>query len=212
MTRTETSLADALTQVPVVAVLRGLAPDEACALATAAIEGGLRAIEITMDSPGAAESISRLAATAAPGVAIGAGTVVTPADLDAATEAGAAFAVAPHLDLALLATAVTRRLPMVPGVTTPSELHAAVAAGAAFVKLFPAGALGVGYLSALRGPYPSVPLMASGGISVEQIGQWLAAGATAVGIGQSGLAAQPEAMRSRAASAVAASRAATLKM
>lgn len=198
-----TSLTDALAQVPVIAVIRGLAPEPACALAAAAVAGGLTAIEITMDSPGAAESIRRLTQTC-PGAAVGAGTVVTTGDVDAAASAGAVFAVAPHLDSAILRAAEQSGLPMIPGVSTPSELHTAVAAGAAFVKLFPAGALGIGYLSALRGPYPAVPLMVSGGIAVEQIADWLAAGATAVGVGQSGLARTPDGMRTRAAAAVAA--------
>lgn len=208
MSRGDTRLVDALALVPVIAVLRGQETQEACALAIAAMSGGLKVIEVTMDSPGAAESIRRLAESAPPGVAIGAGTVVTLTDLDAAAAAGAGFAVAPHLDPALVTAAEEMGMSMVPGVASPTELHAAVTAGARYVKLFPAAALGLGYLSALRGPYPTVPVMVSGGIAVEQIGLWLAAGATAVGIGQSGLARTPDGMRSRAAEAVAAARAA----
>jgi 2-dehydro-3-deoxyphosphogluconate aldolase/(4S)-4-hydroxy-2-oxoglutarate aldolase len=202
MSASRATLAEAVRDVPVVAVLRGLATERAAELAAAAVSGGLRAIEITMDSPGAPEAIRRVATTAPSEVAVGAGTVVTRGDLEAAIAAGASFAVAPHLDLEILEAGRAAGLLMVPGVATPTELHTAVGAGAGFVKLFPAAPMGFGYVSALRGPYPEVPLMVSGGITVEQVVGWLDAGASAVGIGQSGLAAEPSAMRRRAAEVV----------
>lgn len=186
------TLAAALHAVPVIAVLRGLAPDDATAVGLAAAAGGLRAVEVTMDSPGAGDAIAALVAAAPTGVAVGAGTVVSAADLEHAVTAGARFLVSPHLDGDLVRRAAALEVPFIPGVASPTELHAAVAAGASMVKLFPAAALGQGYLAALRGPYPQVAVMVSGGIAIDTIASWLQAGATAVGIGMATIDRHPD--------------------
>ncbi len=196
--------AQALDAVPVIAILRGLGPSDAVALGGAAAAGGVRCVEITMDSPGAVDSIGGLVAAVPTGIVVGAGTVVTLGELDAAVAAGATFVVAPHLDVAIVHAAVERGVAMVPGVATPTEMHAAMAAGAAMAKLFPGAALGVAYLKALRGPYPDVPVMVSGGVTVANVGEWLAAGATAVGLGISALGNDVASVRASAAAVVAA--------
>lgn len=182
-----TAFAVAVRDVPLVAVLRGLSAGAATAVGQAAVRGGLRAVEVTMDSPGAAEAIAALVAAVPAGVAVGAGTVVTDTGFDRAVAAGAQFLVAPHLDAGLVGRAAAADIPFVPGVVSPTELHAAVAAGAPMVKLFPAAPLGPGYLAALRGPYPDVEIMVSGGVAVHAVTGWLRAGATVVGIGLHGL-------------------------
>lgn len=172
-------------ELPIVAVLRGREPRTTVALAHAAFDGGLTAVEITMDSPGAADAIAQVAAEGPTGSAVGAGTIRSVADLDAAVDAGATFVVAPHLDVAVVEHALGRAVPIVPGVVTPTELITAFAAGAAMVKLFPAGPLGTSYLQALRGPFPDVPIMVTGGIELPEAGAWISAGATCVGVGSS---------------------------
>lgn len=177
-------LIGALGAAPVVAIARGLDPDRLVPAAHAALDAGIRVIEVTMDSPDAAASIAALAGpVAAQGGCVGAGTVVSEADLAAALEAGAAFCVAPHLDTGLLASATTRGVPFVPGVVTPTEVAAALSAGAEMVKLFPAGSLGPGWVRALRGPYADLQVLVTGGIGPSEVGEWLSAGATAVGLG-----------------------------
>lgn len=168
---------------PAVAVLRGLDAVAAHRFAEAAVAGGLPAVEVTMDSPGAPDTIASLRASLPAGVAVGAGTVVTETDLAAAHGAGASFFVAPHLDEAIVAAAVALGLACIPGVASPTELYRAVGAGAAMVKLFPASALGTGYLRALRGPYPDVAVMVSGGVTIDAAADWWRAGATVVGLG-----------------------------
>lgn len=192
----------ALEDLPALAVLRGLHLETAVAVGRAAVASGLRAVEITLDSPAAFDAIAALAGAVGDGAAVGAGTVVEPEDVDAAISAGATFLVAPHVDLEVLARAVAAGVPMLPGVATPSELHAAERAGASMVKLFPAAALGIPYLRALRGPYPRVPILATGGVTVEAAADWLDAGATAVGLGTATLGTRPDQVSERVTSLV----------
>jgi Entner-Doudoroff aldolase len=198
-----TALRAALDAVPLIAVLRGLGPDAAVPLGVALAAGGLRAVEITLDSPDAAVSIKALVDALDASVVVGAGTVVTTHELAAAVGAGAQFTVSPHLDEEVVLAAHAHGVAVVPGVGTATELHRAVAAGATMVKLFPAGALGVDYLAALRGPYPDVPIMVSGGVGIDRIADWLSAGASAVGLGASAFTrdASPEAAAARAVAA-----------
>lgn len=118
-----------------------------------------------------------------PGAYVGMGTVRSVSDLDTAVGAGARFVVSPHTDVDLIRAAVDRGLEAVPGAMTPSEVVAAVDAGATAVKLFPASHLGPGYLSALRAPLPDVPFIATGGIGLTDVGEWIAAGAVGFGVG-----------------------------
>jgi 2-dehydro-3-deoxyphosphogluconate aldolase/(4S)-4-hydroxy-2-oxoglutarate aldolase len=118
-----------------------------------------------------------------PSALIGAGTVLEIAELDAACDAGAKFLVSPHFDPALLDRARERGVPYLPGALTPTEIVRAWKAGASCVKLFPGSAVGPGYVKAIRGPLPDVPLMPTGGVDEKNLGEWLKAGVVAVGMG-----------------------------
>lgn len=144
---------------------------------------GVRAVECTLDQPGAMQAVQRLRERRRDGELVGAGTVTTAQQVDALVDIGVDFAVSPHLDEDLLAHAVDVGLPLLPGVLTPSELARAVTLGAPAVKLFPAGPMGVGYLSAVRGPFPDVAVIPTGGIAVADVPMWLDAGAVCVGLG-----------------------------
>lgn len=193
----------------VIAIARGLPaallPDVAAAL----LAGGVRAFEVTLDSPDALDGIAAVAAVAsAPGsdrLVIGAGTVLSIEEAAAALEAGARFLVMPHTDDRLVAWAAERGVPAFPGAMTPTEIVRAWRAGAAAVKIFPAGALGPSFVREVRGPLAGIPLVPTGGINAENAGAFLAAGAVAVGAGGwltgSG---DPATIRQRAAALVAA--------
>jgi 2-dehydro-3-deoxyphosphogluconate aldolase / (4S)-4-hydroxy-2-oxoglutarate aldolase len=144
---------------------------------------GVRAMEVTLDQATSLDALGRLAAHAPSDMRIGAGTVMTPEHLDAASEAGATFVVCPHLDLELVRRAANRHVDILPGVTSSTEVATALAAGVATLKLFPAGPLGPDYLRALRGPFPQAAFVPTGGIRAEQVAAWLEAGAAAVGLG-----------------------------
>jgi 2-dehydro-3-deoxyphosphogluconate aldolase/(4S)-4-hydroxy-2-oxoglutarate aldolase len=166
----------------VMAVIRGASIDAALQTSHALVRGGVTGIEITFSTPGAAAAIER-ARRELPSALVGAGTVLSHADLAAACDAGAEFLVSPHLDETLVEAARLRGVPFLPGALTPTEVVRAWHAGAACVKLFPGSAVGPGYVKALRGPLPHVPLMPTGGVDEKNLGEWLAAGAVAVGMG-----------------------------
>lgn len=180
--------ADAVRRHRLVVVLRRIEPrDHLLALCGELADAGARIFEVTMDAPTGAEDLAVLrAALAQRGDGpfhVGAGTVRTAEQLAAARAAGAEFAVAPLLDLELLAASLEAGLPFVPGAFTPTEISAAWAAGATFVKLFPASAAGPAMLRELRGPLPEVEIIPTGGIDASNAAAFLEAGATAVGIG-----------------------------
>jgi Entner-Doudoroff aldolase len=144
---------------------------------------GVRAMEVTLDQADAVAALERLVSHAPADVAVGAGTVLTPDLLDATVAAGAAYAVCPHLDPALVERGLAAGLPVIPGVATATEVLAARNAGAEVLKLFPAGPLGIAYLRALRGPFPDVAFLPTGGIKIDDVPGWLDAGAVCVGLG-----------------------------
>jgi 2-dehydro-3-deoxyphosphogluconate aldolase/(4S)-4-hydroxy-2-oxoglutarate aldolase len=164
----------------VIAVIRGHGPAAVREIVVALQRGGIRVVEVTMGSPDALDSIAGLAGDEA---TVGAGTVMTEYEAAAAIEAGAAFIVAPHTDPAVVGAVASRRVAMVPGATTPSEIMTAWRLGAAAVKLFPASIGGPAYLSTIRGPLGDVPIIPTGGVTVDSAPEYLAAGAVAVGLG-----------------------------
>ncbi|WP_329248278.1 bifunctional 4-hydroxy-2-oxoglutarate aldolase/2-dehydro-3-deoxy-phosphogluconate aldolase [Actinoallomurus sp. NBC_01490] len=169
----------------IVAVLRLRDHRHAVEVAETLAEAGVTALEFTLDHPDSLAAVERVAARMPGTVAVGAGTVLSPTQVTAARDAGARFVVCPHTDPLIITTAIGCRLAPLPGVTTPTELFAAQQAGARLLKLFPAGPLGIGYLKALRGPFEHAELVPTGGVEIDTIGDWLAAGATAVGVGSS---------------------------
>jgi 2-dehydro-3-deoxyphosphogluconate aldolase/(4S)-4-hydroxy-2-oxoglutarate aldolase len=175
-------LQDALSQVPVVGVMRGCPPEHAVAVARAAVEAGLRCVEVTMNSPDAARQIRDLVKSLAGDALVGAGTITSPALVEEAAEAGAAYGVAPDLHLPTIERARALGLDFVPGTMTTTEILAAWREGAVMVKVFPSSVLGAGFFRALRGPVPDVPLLATGGVTAALARELLAAGADAVGV------------------------------
>ncbi|GAA4929701.1 bifunctional 4-hydroxy-2-oxoglutarate aldolase/2-dehydro-3-deoxy-phosphogluconate aldolase [Actinoplanes utahensis] len=161
----------------VVAVLRAPSADGFAAVADVLVAAGVTALEITLTSAGALEAIGGLRRQLPETVVIGAGTVLTEDDAKASIDAGASFLVAPVSVLG------PQPVPFYPGAFTPTEVYTAHRAGAPVIKLFPAGGLGPGYLKDLRGPLPDVRIMPTGGIGLDDISQWLTAGAVAVGLG-----------------------------
>jgi 2-dehydro-3-deoxyphosphogluconate aldolase/(4S)-4-hydroxy-2-oxoglutarate aldolase len=167
----------------VVAVIRMNDPSRMADVVAALVEGGVRALEVTMTVPGAVEQIRRIAPTLPAGFLLGAGTVTDPDTVARVADAGATFIVSPVFRPALLKAAEAHGILAAPGCFSPTEVLDAWDAGARVVKVFPATALGPGYLKDLRGPMPHVKLMPTGGVTVENAGDWIAAGAVAVGIG-----------------------------
>jgi 2-dehydro-3-deoxyphosphogluconate aldolase/(4S)-4-hydroxy-2-oxoglutarate aldolase len=166
-----------------VAVVRAQDGDEALQIVDALALGGLRAIELTFTTPGVADAIAEARRRLDPDTLLGAGTITTLTQVEAAAEAGADFLVSPHLDPPLLQRMLATGLLCIPGVLTPSEVAAALRIGAGVVKLFPAAGVGVSYMQALFGPFPGLQVMPTGGITVADASTWLAAGAVAVGLG-----------------------------
>jgi 2-dehydro-3-deoxyphosphogluconate aldolase / (4S)-4-hydroxy-2-oxoglutarate aldolase len=190
-------LPPALERSPVIAILRRVQPDHADELMIALSDAGIRAAELTMDSPGM-PALCRTLARDHPEMTIGAGTVLEIEQARAALEAGAAFIVSPHTDPALIRFACDAGVPALPGAATPTEALTAWKAGAAAVKLFPASVLGTATLDALRDPLPHVRVVAVGGIDDRNAAEFLAHGAVAVGIGSWLSSCRPAEARERA--------------
>ena len=158
--------------------------DVAERVAEAAIAGGFRALEITLSIPGAVEVIRRLAAKhAANGVAIGAGTVLDEHAAYECIRAGAEFLVSPQLNPAMIRTANRYQVPTVSGAYTPTELVNSAEAGADILKLFPTEAGGIPYAKSVLAPLAHLPIMPAGGVTLENVGEWFAAGVAGVGVG-----------------------------
>jgi len=174
-----------LEQEKIVAVLRRLPSDTFLDVVRALVDGGVRAIEVTMDAPDGADLIRRTREALGDHVLLGAGTVFTRDQMRVAKEAGASFFVSPHLDPDLLEAAQEWGVPMVPGVLTPTEVAAALRHGAQAVKIFPGSLVGPGYLRDLRGPFKDLKAMVTGGVTEDNARAFLDAGAVAVGVGSS---------------------------
>ncbi|MEI6667162.1 MAG: bifunctional 4-hydroxy-2-oxoglutarate aldolase/2-dehydro-3-deoxy-phosphogluconate aldolase [Acidobacteriota bacterium] len=167
----------------VVAVIRLKEPAKMRAVVDALIEGGVRALEVTMTVPGAIDVIAELAPTLPDAFVLGAGTVTDVDTARRAINAGARFVVGPVFRPDVIAACHELGVPAMPGCFSPTEILAAWEAGADVVKVFPATALGPGFFKDLRGPMPQVRLMPTGGVTVENAGDWIRAGAVAVGAG-----------------------------
>lgn len=167
----------------VLAILRLRDHSRAVELCQALADGGITVMEITVDHPDSLRSLERARHSLDPSVALGAGTVLDAATVAQVAAAGASFCVSPHLDAAIVAAARDRGLLPIPGVLSPTEVIAAHRMGLSLLKLFPAGPAGVDYLRVLRGPLPHIGFVPTGGIEVDDVPQWLAAGAVAVALG-----------------------------
>lgn len=170
----------------VIAVLRGVQSAEVLAVAEALVAGGIAIIEVPLNSPQPFESIARLARSVGPSVRVGAGTVLTAANVDRAADAGATLVLAPNFDAAVVQRTVQRGLFAMPGVATPSEGFAALVAGAHGLKLFPGEMLGPPVMKAWRAVFaPGTAFYAVGGVGEHNVAAYKAAGAAGVGVGSS---------------------------
>jgi len=166
----------------IVAILRGCDPAHIMEITAALYDGGIRLLEITLNSPGALDAIRQVSGQYGDRMVIGAGTVLTTGEVKAAIAAGARFVLSPSLDLDIIR--VTRDLGAVsvPGAFTATEILAAHRNGAHIVKVFPAS-VGPSYFRDIRGPFPHIPLMPTGGVNLDNIRDFQKAGAVAFGIG-----------------------------
>ncbi len=167
----------------VVAVIRLTDATKLSAVVEALAAGGVRAIEVTMTVPGAIRLIEQISGTLPAGFVLGAGTVLDPETARQAILAGAQFVVSPVFREGVVRLCHRYGVAAMPGCFTPTEILEAWEAGADIVKVFPATALGPGYFKDVRGPLPQVRLMPTGGVSLANAGDWITAGAVAVGVG-----------------------------
>lgn len=192
MTTKQSTTLERIRNTGILPVVRANSGEEALALVDAIRAGGIDIIELTMTVPGAVDVIKTLCERFGSEVIVGAGTVLDAPTARACILAGAQFVVSPTLDLATIECCNTYGIPVFPGALTPTEVLAAWRAGATMVKVFPASAAGgVSYIKALKGPLPQISLVPTGGVSLANAGEFIAAGASAVGAGSDLVAAIP---------------------
>jgi 2-dehydro-3-deoxyphosphogluconate aldolase / (4S)-4-hydroxy-2-oxoglutarate aldolase len=167
-----------------VPVIRASSPRLARAAAEAVAEGGIPVFEITMTVPNAIQVIRELAKDNSAGFLIGAGTVLDANAALLCLDAGAQFLVSPGLDIGMIGVARKSDVPVLPGALTPTEIMAAAKAGADLIKVFPCASVGgPAYIKALRGPFPKLPFIPTGGVNLDNAADFIRAGATALGVG-----------------------------
>jgi len=171
--------------IPVIGILRGVAPDFFGEVMMAAFEAGLQAIEVTFNTDRAEEIIAAHRPRVPAGKLLGMGTVRNLDEARKAVDAGAMFLVTPNMDATVVEYAVSRGIPAIVGAMTPTEVYRAWSAGAAMVKVFPCTALGPQYIRDLLGPFDDIPLVAVGGVTRSNVNAYFEAGAAAVGVGAS---------------------------
>jgi 2-dehydro-3-deoxyphosphogluconate aldolase / (4S)-4-hydroxy-2-oxoglutarate aldolase len=172
-----------LLETPLIAVLRAPQATDYDAVVEVLGQNGVRCVELTLSTPGTIDHLPALIEHAGSELEIGVGTITTVTDAQRAIDAGAKYLVTPVINLEIIALALKHRLPVFPGGLTPTELHSAWVAGATAVKVFPAQTVGAKYGSHLRGPFPDLRFVPSGGVGLDDIPAWLSAGATAVSLG-----------------------------
>jgi 2-dehydro-3-deoxyphosphogluconate aldolase/(4S)-4-hydroxy-2-oxoglutarate aldolase len=183
ITYTRQDLPEALAAMPVVVVLRAAQAADYDRVIDALAAEGIRSVEITMTTPGTIDRLPKLRADSPPDLDIGVGSITTPEEVDSALDAGANYLVTPTTTTAVLNQARRRNARIFSGGLTPTELHLGWTQGATAVKLFPATSVGSSYIPQLRGPFPDMRIVPSGGITIADSALWLRAGASAVSIG-----------------------------
>ena len=166
-----------------VAVIRGPSADLTVKMVEALVAGGVYGIEITYSTPNAAEVVRLLSQTFGEKIILGMGTLTVPMQVEEALGAGARFLVSPMCEPGLGKAMVASGVPVMIGALTPTEIFAAYQLGSDVVKLFPGSLTGPSYVKALKGPFPYIPIMPTGGVSGANVGEWFAAGVFGVGAG-----------------------------
>jgi 2-dehydro-3-deoxyphosphogluconate aldolase/(4S)-4-hydroxy-2-oxoglutarate aldolase len=172
-----------ITASGVVAVIRAESPDQAERIAEACALGGVAAVEITFTVPGASRAIEHLATKISGKILLGAGTVLDPETARIAILAGAHFVVGPALNPETARLCNRYQVPYMPGAGTIREVIEAMECGADIVKIFPGEILGPAFVKAVKGPLPQASLLPTGGVSLDNVAEWIKAGAVAVGVG-----------------------------
>lgn len=179
-----TSLRDALADMPLIAILRGVRPDDAVDVASVLVDAGFRVIEVPLNSPAPLVSIERMSKRYGNDALIGAGTVLNETDVEAVANAGGRIIVAPNLSSSVGSAAASKGLDWCPGVMTPSEAFAALDHGASLLKFFPAELLPPAAIGAMRAVLPKEAMVAAvGGVTPERLGDYIQAGTNAFGLG-----------------------------
>lgn len=177
------SLIEQLKMTPLIAILRGVTGESADRTVEALCEGGIRFVEVTMNTDGAPQMIERWRTKYGSRLRVGAGTVLSLQDAERAAQAGAEYLISPHLDEAIVTYALEHGLGVFPGAMTPTEIVRAHVLGATAVKVFPAASLGLAYIQELQGPLHHIPVIPTGGVTLDNLHRYFEAGALAVGIG-----------------------------
>jgi 2-dehydro-3-deoxyphosphogluconate aldolase/(4S)-4-hydroxy-2-oxoglutarate aldolase len=167
----------------VIAVLRARTVDDLLPVCDVLVEEQILSLEFTLTTPGLLDRLAKLVDRYTAAADVGVGTILSTEDAEKAIDSGTQYLVTPNMDLTIVDAAVSRQIPIFPGGLTPTELLAGWRAGAAAVKIFPAQTVGAGYLKHLRGPFPELLAVPSGGVDLEATAEWLRAGAVAVSLG-----------------------------
>jgi 2-dehydro-3-deoxyphosphogluconate aldolase / (4S)-4-hydroxy-2-oxoglutarate aldolase len=183
MSTQQQAVTAAIEHAGVVAVIRMQEPDRLRGVIDALADGGVRALEVTMTVPGAIELIQDLSSTLSSDFLLGAGTVLDVQTAARVIDAGARFVVSPILRPAIIDICHRNGVAALPGCFSPTEILTAWESGADIVKVFPATALGPSFFTDVRGPLPQLKLMPTGGVTLDNAGDWIRAGAVAVGVG-----------------------------
>ena len=171
-------------QCPLIAIIRGVTPGEAVEIAHALFEGGIRIVEVPLNSPDPLASISAIANSLGDSALVGAGTVLTPDDVRRVSDSGGGIVVSPNMNPAVIRATVEAGMVSSPGIFTPSEAFAALDAGAHTLKLFPAEAASPKVMKSMRAVLPkAVPFLVVGGVTPESVPGWMDAGADGFGLG-----------------------------
>jgi 2-dehydro-3-deoxyphosphogluconate aldolase/(4S)-4-hydroxy-2-oxoglutarate aldolase len=179
----KTHTLERIKKLGLVAVIRGPSAELTLKMVEALVAGGVYGIEITYSTPNATQVVRTLAEKFGDQILLGMGTLKDPAQVREAREAGANYLVSPHCDDELAQAMTSSGLAVMIGALTPSEIVQAHRLGSDVVKLFPGSFTGPGYLKALREPFPEIPIMPTGGVDAQNVADWFAAGAFAVGAG-----------------------------
>jgi 2-dehydro-3-deoxyphosphogluconate aldolase/(4S)-4-hydroxy-2-oxoglutarate aldolase len=172
-----------ISELGVLAVIRGPSPELTVKMVEALIAGGVKGIEITYSTPNAAQVVKTLADKFGADILLGMGTLTKVEQAAEAKAAGAQFLVSPHCNPDLAKAMVSSGLAVMVGALTPTEVELAYRLGADVVKIFPGSLVGPSYIKALKGPFPEIPMMPTGGVSIDNVADWFAAGVVAVGAG-----------------------------